>query len=70
MRETTAAAEGTKYKGGAKRRIVITMDERLFLDIRALAVDADRSFSAQVVRYLEKAVTDSAPFSQTQNQRE
>ena len=56
MRETTANAEGTKYKGGAKRRIVVTMDERLFLDLRALAVDADRSISAQIVRYLEAAV--------------
>lgn len=56
MRATTAHAEGTKLKGGAQRRIVVTMDEDLFLDIRALAVDADRSISAEIVRYLKASI--------------
>lgn len=57
MYEMTAAAQGTKLKGGATRRIAVTMDEELFLTIQALAVEDGRSISAEIVRRLKQTFT-------------
>lgn len=52
MREMTTRAKGTQLKGGAVRRIAVTMDESMFLELRELAVTYDRSISTQIVRIL------------------
>jgi hypothetical protein len=56
MRELTALAEGTKLKGGAVRRIVVTMSEETFLRVRDKATAEDRSLSNQIVRYVERGL--------------
>ena len=53
----TRRAQGTPIKGGAQRRIVITMDEELFLRIKERAVREGRSMSNLMVRFLEEAAT-------------
>lgn len=56
MRERTATAEGTKIKGGAQRRIALTMDEQLFYQIRTRATIEGRTFSNTIVLLVEEAL--------------
>lgn len=57
MREITALAQGTKLKEGACRRIVVTMDEKTFLQIKTVAMREDRSISGQIFHYIRAALT-------------
>jgi hypothetical protein len=62
--ERTNRAHGTVHKGGAIRRIAVTMDERLFLDLKGYALSEGRTISdaaaraiAQTLRQKPKAKT-------------
>jgi hypothetical protein len=57
MYEMTVTAQGTKLKGGATRRIVVTMDEKLFFDIKAFAIEDGRSISSEIVHRLQRSFT-------------
>ena len=59
----TEIAEGTKLKSGSVRRIAVTMDERLFAELKTAAVRNERSISAEVVyrlRLMHKRGSDEA----------
>lgn len=55
MLEQTKLAQGSKLKGGAQRRIAVTMDEDLFFLIRDKAAAEGRSISNLIVRQLSDA---------------
>jgi hypothetical protein len=45
----TEIAQGTKLKSGSIRRIAVTMDERLFFELKTAAIRNERSISAEVI---------------------
>lgn len=59
MTRTTAGARAPGYKPNV-RRIAVTMDEKLFDDIKAIAVEDDRSISEIIVRYVRMAMRQEA----------
>lgn len=52
----TREAKGVQLKGGAVRRITITLDEEVFLAIKASAIKNRRSLSNEMAIYLRHFV--------------
>lgn len=56
MNRHISLVEGNPTKGGAVRNIKVSMDEKIFLQIRDMAMKDERSFSAMTVRLVQRGL--------------